>query len=84
MAKNKWIKKAIRRPGELHRDLGVPQGEQIPGDKLDVAAHSDNPKIRHRAELAKTLGGMQHREGGPTVAADKAARLYKSRQVRTD
>jgi len=26
MAKKKWISGAIKRPGQLHRDLGVPQG----------------------------------------------------------
>jgi len=38
--------------------LGVPQGEKIPASKLAKAAHSDNPKIRKRAALAKTLKGM--------------------------
>ena len=57
MAKN-WIKGAIKRPGQLHRDLGVPQGQKIPAKKLTAAAHSDNPKVRQRAGLAKTLKGM--------------------------
>jgi hypothetical protein len=57
MAK-KWIKGAIKHPGALHRDLGVPQGEKIPAKKLAAATHSKNPTVRKRANLAKTLGKM--------------------------
>jgi hypothetical protein len=51
----KWIKKAIKHPGKLHRELGVPQGEKIPAKKLKKAEHSKNPTIRREANLAKTL-----------------------------
>lgn len=58
MAKN-WIKKAIKKPGALHKELGVPKGEKIPAKKLEKAAHSSNPKERKRANLAKTLKKMR-------------------------
>lgn len=58
----KWIGKAIRHPGALHRELGVPEGEKIPAKKLEKAAHSKNPRLRKRAQLAKTLKRM-HRRG---------------------
>lgn len=54
-----WIKGAIRHPGALHRDLGVPAGEKIPKAKLEKAAHSSNPKLAERAHLAETLGGLK-------------------------
>jgi len=54
MAKN-WISKSIKRPGQLHRDLGVPQGQKIPAKKLAKGAHSSDPAIRSRVQLAKTL-----------------------------
>lgn len=57
MAKN-WIKGAIKNPGALHRSLGVPAGEKIPAKKLDKAIHSDNPTLRRRALLARTLKKM--------------------------
>jgi hypothetical protein len=57
MAKN-WIKGAVKRPGQLHADLGVPRGERIPAKKLEAAAHSDNPKVRQRANFAKTMKGL--------------------------
>lgn len=57
MAKN-WIKGAIKRPGQLHKDLGVPQGEKIPQSKIDAAAKGKG-KTAQRARLAKTLKGLK-------------------------
>lgn len=57
MAKH-WIKGAIKHKGQLHRDLGVPQGKKIPAAKLAQGAHSEDPKVRRRVALAKTLKGM--------------------------
>lgn len=58
MADKKWIQKAIKKPGALHKDLGVPMGKKIPAKKLDKAMKSKNPTIRKRAALAKTLKKM--------------------------
>jgi hypothetical protein len=38
----------------------VPQGEKIPAAKLAKARHSENPRVRRMAGLAKTLKGMHH------------------------
>jgi hypothetical protein len=55
----KWIQDAVsKNPGSLHRQLHIPQGEKIPEKKLAKAAHSDNPTLRRRAALAKTLKGF--------------------------
>lgn len=54
----KWIQGAIKHPGALHRQLGVPQGQKIPATKLEKASHSSNPTLRRRANLAKTLKKM--------------------------
>lgn len=59
-----FIQKAIKHPGALHKALGVPQGEKIPAKKLAKAAHSDNPTMRKRANLAKTLKSFNKKEGG--------------------
>ena len=53
-----WIKGAIKHPGALHKELGVPQGKKIPQAKLEKAEKSSNPKLRKRANLAETLGRM--------------------------
>jgi len=51
----KFIQKAIKRPGALHRKLGVPQGEKIPEKKLEKATHSKNKLLRQEANFAETL-----------------------------
>jgi hypothetical protein len=56
---NKWIQKAIKHPGALHRELGVPQGKKISAKKMAKAAKSSNPRIRKQANLAKTLRGLR-------------------------
>lgn len=57
MAKN-FIKGAIKKPGQLHRDLGVPQGQKIPQSKIEAAAKKGG-KIGQRARFAKTLKKMR-------------------------
>jgi len=55
MMAEKWIQKAIKHPGKLHRELGVPEGKKIPAKKMKKAEKSKNPTIRKEAALAKTL-----------------------------
>lgn len=57
MAAKKWIQGAVKKPGQLHRDLGVPQGKKIPAGKLKAAA-AKGGKVGQRARLAETLKGM--------------------------
>ena len=55
MSKSKnWISGAVKKPGALHKQLGVPQGEKIPAKKLAEAAKKGG-KIGQRARLAQTL-----------------------------
>lgn len=54
MAKEHWIKDAIKKPGALHKELGVPEGKKIPAKKLNAAAKAPG-KEGKRARLAKTL-----------------------------
>jgi hypothetical protein len=55
-----WIAGAVKHPGALHRELGVPEGKKIPKAKLQAATHSENPTMRKRAFLAETLAHMNH------------------------
>lgn len=57
--KGKWIAGAIKHPGALHEQLGVPQGQKIPVGKLASAADSDDPTLARRARLAETLSGFR-------------------------
>jgi uncharacterized protein DUF6496 len=55
----KWIKGAIKHPGALHRQLGVPEGQKIPAGKVAAAAQKGG-KLGQRARLAQTLSHMGH------------------------
>lgn len=50
----KFIQKAIKHPGALHKELGVPEGKKIPEKKLKKAAKAKG-KLGKRARLAETL-----------------------------
>jgi hypothetical protein len=54
MAKKNWIAGAIKSPGALHKQMGVPAGTKIPAKKLAAAA-SKGGKLGKRARLAQTL-----------------------------
>jgi hypothetical protein len=54
----KWIQKAIKKPGALHKELGVPAGKKIPAKKLAAAAKKPG-KEGQRARLAETLKKMK-------------------------
>ena len=58
-AKNKWIEKAVSKPGALRKSLAVKKGEKISEPKLKNALKSKNPTIVQRANLAKTLRGIR-------------------------
>jgi len=58
MATKNWIQGAIKKPGALHKQLGVPQGQKIPAKKLAKAAAAPG-KLGQRARLAQTLKGMK-------------------------
>lgn len=58
MAQKNWIKAAIKHPGALHRDLGVPAGQKIPPGKIAKAAAGSGVTAR-RARLALTLAKMR-------------------------
>jgi hypothetical protein len=60
MSKN-WIGGAIKHPGALHAQLGIPQGKKIPAGKIAAAANSSDPLLAKRARLAQTLKKMNRK-----------------------
>ena len=54
----KWISKAIKKPGALRSALGVKAGKTIPAAKLAKAAKAPG-KMGQRARLAQTLKKMK-------------------------
>lgn len=56
MSDKKWIQGAVHpsKKGELHKELGVPQGKKIPEGKLEAAAKKGG-KIGQRARFAENV-----------------------------
>jgi hypothetical protein len=54
----KWIQKAIKKPGALRKELGVKEGKTIPAKKLAAAAKKSGT-LGKRARLAETLKGLK-------------------------
>ena len=54
----KWIQKAIKKPGALRKELGVKGDNPIPAKKLAAAAKNPG-KLGQRARLAETLKKMK-------------------------
>ena len=54
----KWIQKAIKKPGALRKELGAKAGKPIPEKKLAAAAKKPGT-LGKRARLAETLKGMK-------------------------
>ena len=75
MAK-KWIQGAIKRPGALHRALGVPQGKKIPAKKLS-AAKKKGGRLARMANLATTLKGFNKPRGSGPFTKEEIAKGYK-------
>lgn len=58
----KFIQKAIKKPGALRKSLHVKKGEKIPEAKLEKAEKSKSPLMRKRANLAETLKHMSRKK----------------------
>lgn len=54
----KFIQKAIKKPGALHEQMGVPKGKKIPAKALAKAAKAPG-KLGQRARFAQTLAKMR-------------------------
>lgn len=61
MSDKKWIQEAIKKPGALHKTLGIKKDEDIPFARLRAAAKKKG-KTGKRAQLAITLRNMQKGE----------------------
>jgi hypothetical protein len=58
MAGKNFIQKAIKKPGALHEQLGVPKDKKIPAKALAKAAKAPG-KLGQRARFAEVLKGFK-------------------------
>ncbi len=75
MKKKNWIAGAIKKPGALHKELGVKSGTKIPAKKLASAAKKGG-KMGQRARLAETLKSFKHKR------SDNPGDMYKKSQMK--
>ena len=54
----KFIQKAIKKPGALHEQMGIPKGKKIPAKALAKAAKAPG-KLGQRARFAQVLKGFK-------------------------
>jgi hypothetical protein len=59
MGKN-FIQNAIKKPGALHEQLGIPKSQNIPAATLQKAAKAGG-KLGQRARFAETLKRLNKR-----------------------
>jgi hypothetical protein len=62
-----WISSAVKHPGALHTELGIPQDKTIPQGTLESAAGKGG-LLGRRARLAETLEGLHHGPSKPYAA----------------
>ena len=53
-----FVQKAIKKPGALHEQMGVPKGKKIPAKALAKAAKAPG-KLGQRARFAQVLKGFK-------------------------
>ena len=84
---HKWIQEAIKHPGALHKQLGVPEGEKIPAGKISselsrLKGKEDKSESelteQRRLLLAQRLKGMHH--GGHSMQDIAKSRLSKMKE----
>lgn len=63
----KWMKEAFaHNKGGLHRATHTPEGETIPLYKIEKAAHSSDPHVRHMAAAGRTGGKIARKHAMPS------------------
>jgi|TARA_R110000751_G_scaffold4582_2_gene22256 hypothetical protein len=68
---DKWIEKAIKKPGALRKEMGVKAGEKIPTEKLQ----SEETRLRKRGEGEKKLSTADRKKLRRVVLAQTLREL---------
>lgn len=83
--KKNWIAGAIKKPGALHAELGVKQGNKIPAKTLAKAANKGG-KEGKRARLAETLKSFHHKTHKKVMKNDHDAddKMKNKKHMKSD
>lgn len=90
--KRHWMRGSVRRPGKLHEDMGVPDGEALPTADIlshmtDIALAMEHVAGSHRAGLRRkfaraneALSFRRYRGWRPKVGAPYQGSVAMERQ----
>lgn len=53
-----WIQDAVKKPGDLHKKLDVPEGEKIPESKIEHAEETGDKDLKEKAQFAENVKGL--------------------------
>ncbi len=53
--KEHWIQDAVKKPGDLHKKLDVPEDEKIPEEKIEHAEETGNKNLKEKAQFAENV-----------------------------
>jgi hypothetical protein len=53
-----WIQDAVKKPGDLHKKLHVPEGENISEEKIENAEKSGDKNLKEKAQFAENVKGL--------------------------
>jgi hypothetical protein len=67
-AKDHWIQDAVKKPGDLHKKLDVPEGEKISEDKIENAEETGDKNLKEKAQFAENVKGLGKGKKSSTVA----------------
>lgn len=82
----KWIQKAIKHPGRVHKYLGIPEDEEIPMSKIDAAIEkvkgTGDKSLLSALELAKRLKGGIGKKQGSELRTNLVRLAYENPDLR--
>src|SRR5271166_4430549 len=53
-----WIQDAVKKPGDLHKKLDVPEGEKIPESEIENAEKTGDKNLKEKAQFAENVKGL--------------------------
>jgi len=78
-----WIQKAIKRPGALHKELGIKPGEKIPKSKINKAISKLKKKDKNKEKEGTQLGAADERELKQLTLAKTLSKFNENKLAET-
>jgi hypothetical protein len=83
-AEDHWIQDAVKKPGDLHKKLHVPEDEKIPEEKIEDAEKSGDKNLKEKAQFAENVKGLGKKKKGKKNKKDKKDKDSKPPWLKND